>query len=327
METKISDLSENNITNRPELLSEFIGQPHIMPNLQVYIKGASDRSEAMDHTLFHGPPGLGKTTLARIISSELGVNLKSISAPASKAGGLVSFGFAEPKDVLFIDEIHRLPLVVEELLYGAMEDNKISVVVSSDHAMPEPIEIDINPFTLVAATTRKGALSQPLTDRFGIQFRLEYYSDEDLTVVVERYANKIGLLMCKGSSRAVAKRSRGTPRIAIRTLRRVRDHAEKASLTEGETETILDKLGMSRDGLDELDQLYLETLKTKFHGGPVGISTLCSALSEAKDTIELNVEPFLIRKGCVMKTPRGRQLVVADNETQRDLFEIHGGSN
>ena len=312
---------DNNV--RPLSLDDFNGQSETLKNLSVYIRGAVRRDESMDHILFYGPPGLGKTTLSRIIAGELGVGFKSISAPAiSKPADLVSLLISlDEKDVLFIDEIHRLPLVVEELLYGAMEDNLISVIVSGDNGAPEPIEIPINSFTLVAATTRKGALSQPLSDRFGIQFRMDYYSAEDLQRIVQRAASILDISLDEESIFEVSKRSRGTPRIALRIMRRLRDFIEDEGVdfvvNHDFTSNVLDNLGINKDGLDEMDQKYLDALTSKFRGGPVGIDTLCAAISESRDTVESVIEPYLLRGGYILRTPKGRKLNVETPEDEQ----------
>lgn len=316
--------SDEDYSVRPLDLSDFTGQSETLKNLSTYIRGAKRRDEPLDHILFYGPPGLGKTTLSRIISEELEVGFKSISAPAiSKPGELASILVGiNYRDVLFIDEIHRLPLIAEELLYGAMEDNKISILVGNEFNS-EPIEVDIQPFTLVAATTRKGMLSQPLNDRFGIQFRMDFYSTEDLAKIVHRASKILHLNLTTDALNEVAKRSRGTPRIALRLLRRLRDFIEEdkkqIDLTEVDfVSNILNNLGISEEGLDETDQRYLRCLKDNFNGGPVGIETLAASMAESRDTIESVIEPFLLRSGYILRTPRGRKLA-ENNENSEQL--------
>ncbi len=298
---------------RPASLSDFTGQSATLKNLAIYIRGARRRKEPLDHCLFYGPPGLGKTTLSRIISEELRVGFRSVSAPAiAKPGDLAAVLVnLQPNDVLFIDEIHRLPLIAEELLYSAMEDFMITIIVGGENGGGEPIEVSINPFTLVAATTRKGMLSQPLQDRFGIQFRLEYYEAADLTRIVLRAATKLGEVMREDEAAEVARRSRGTPRIALRLLKRLRDFREDAEVEYSAKfiSECLDEMGITPDGLDDLDLRYLTILRDQYNGGPVGIETMATALSESRDTLETSIEPFLIRTGRIGKTPRGRILL------------------
>jgi len=324
--TELKELDEE--TNvRPLEIMDFTGQSETIENLSTFIRGAVRRQEPLDHILFYGPPGLGKTTLSRIIARELGVGFKTISAPAiTKPGELASILVSlSPLDVLFIDEIHRLPLPVEEILYSAMEDNKITILIGSDNNV-EPIEVNLNPFTLVAATTRKGMLSQPLSDRFGIQFRMDFYNDIELAKIIKRASRILKVNLSDESIIELAKRSRGTPRISLRLLRRLRDFIEDHSESEifvsdlEFTSKILDKLGISSDGLDELDQRYIECLSKTFKGGPVGIETLSASLSESRDTLESSVEPYLIRKGYIIRTPRGRKMADELNTDQLNLI-------
>ncbi|NDV52932.1 Holliday junction branch migration DNA helicase RuvB [Salipiger sp. PrR003] len=298
---------------RPTRLTDFTGQTAALENLSVYVRSARRRGDPLDHVLFYGPPGLGKTTLSQIIAEEMETNFRSISAPAIKKPGELATVLVtlQPGDVLFIDEIHRLPLFVEELLYSAMEDYKITILVGEGHEQAEPIEVRINPFTLVGATTRKGSLSQPLLDRFGIQVRLTYYEDEDLTSIVQGAATKLGEFLDHGEAFEVARRSRGTPRIAIKLLKRLRDFRQDAE-TEYSLDFVvrcLDRLGITSNGLDDQDIRYLDTLRDLFGGGPTGIETLAIAMAESRDTLETSIEPFLIRQGLITKTSRGRLLV------------------
>ena len=313
--------AEENAELRPASLDDFTGQNEQIENLKVFIRGARRREEPLDHVLFYGPPGLGKTTLSRIIANELGVGMRAISAPAiGKVGDLCATLMSmQARDVLFIDEIHRLPTPVEETLYTAMEDQQITILVPDDKGQEQAITIKVPHITVVGATTRKGALTLPLQDRFGMQFRMDYYSPEDLQRIVIRAARQLGEAMGPEEALCVAKRSRGTPRIALKLLRRLRDFREDAGLDYSLefVETCLDKLGISPQGLDELDMRYLTALRETFTGGPVGIDTLASAISESRETLETSVEPYLIRLELVSKTPRGRQAL---EPRERDLF-------
>ena len=323
--TSNNEISElDDFAFRPLELVDFTGQSSTLKNLSIYIKGAKKRREPLDHILFYGPPGLGKTTLSRIISEELGVGFKTISAPMiTKPSHIISLLTSlNDKDVLFIDEIHRLPLSVEEILYSAMEDFKLSILVDSNGTIEDAIEIPISRFTLVAATTRKGMLSQPLSDRFGIQFRMDYYEIEELSKIIIRAAKKMNLDLLDISVVEISKRSRGTPRIALRLLRRIRDFIDSGIHNKYETQfdfisDTLNELGISENGLDELDNRYLDCLDINFNGGPVGIEALSASLSESRETLETSVEPFLLRQGLIIRTPRGRKL---NKNVTPDLF-------
>ena len=297
---------------RPQVLDEFIGQAEARANLKVFIESARRRGEAMDHTLFHGPPGLGKTTLAQIMARELGVSFRMTSGPVlAKAGDLAAIlTNLEARDVLFIDEIHRLNPAVEEVLYPAMEDFELDLVIGEGPAA-RTVRIELQPFTLVGATTRLGLLTTPLRDRFGIPTRLQFYTEDELNEIVNRNARKLGVPAEDAGAREIARRSRGTPRIAGRLLRRVVDFA----LVEGDgriTKTLADgaltRLGVDHLGLDGADRRYLRFIAENYGGGPVGIDTISAALSEARDAIEEVIEPFLLQQGLVQRTPRGRML-------------------
>ncbi|MFP4537426.1 MAG: Holliday junction branch migration DNA helicase RuvB [Dichotomicrobium sp.] len=295
---------------RPQRLAEFIGQERVRSNLKVFIDAARGRGEALDHVLFAGPPGLGKTTLAQIMARELGVNFRMTSGPViAKPGDLAALlTNLEARDVLFIDEIHRLNPAVEEILYPAMEDFQLDLIIGEGPAA-RSVRIDLAKFTLIGATTRTGLLTTPLRDRFGIPIRLEFYTDEELEDIVTRGARVLGMAMTAAGAREIAKRSRGTPRVAGRLLRRVRDFAAvdgAGEIDEGVADKALRRLEVDPLGLDALDHRYLRCIADTYGGGPVGIETIAAALSEAKDALEETIEPFLLQQGFIGRTPRGR---------------------
>jgi len=297
---------------RPQVLDEFIGQSQAKANLKVFIEAAKGRGEALDHVLFAGPPGLGKTTLAQIMARELGVNFRATAGPViAKAGDLAALlTNLEERDVLFIDEIHRLNPAVEEILYPAMEDFQLDLIIGEGPAA-RSVRIDLAPFTLVGATTRTGLLTTPLRDRFGIPVRLEFYNDDELLEIVSRGARVLGISMKQDGAREIAKRSRGTPRIAGRLLRRVRDFAavdKIETIDKIVADYALGHLEVDTRGLDSLDHRYLHCIAVNFGGGPVGVETIAASLSEARDAIEEIIEPYLIQQGFVNRTPRGRIL-------------------
>jgi len=295
---------------RPRTLSEYVGQEKAKNNLQIFIDAAKGRNEALDHVLLYGPPGLGKTTLSNIIAAELGVNIKSTSGPViERAGDLAAIlTNLESRDVLFIDEIHRLPHIVEEILYPAMEDFQLDIIIGQGPSA-RTVKLDLPKFTLVGATTRAGLLSSPLRDRFGVISRLEFYTDAELAIIVTRSARILDIRIDPDGSQELARRSRGTPRIANRLLRRTRDFAQvKADgvITLNVAQDALKMLEIDEIGLDQMDRMILLTIIDKFNGGPVGLDTLAAAICEESDTIEDVYEPFLIQQGFLNRTPRGR---------------------
>ena len=324
---------DNDRALRPKSLDEFIGQAEARSNLRVFIESARQRKDAMDHTLFFGPPGLGKTTLAQIISRELGVNFKMSSGPVlAKAGDLAAIlTNLEANDVLFIDEIHRLNPVVEEILYPALEDFELDLVIGEGPAA-RTVRIELQPFTLVGATTRLGLLTTPLRDRFGIPIRLQFYSNEELYKIVKLNTEKLGIVADESGATEIARRSRGTPRIASRLLRRVVDFV----LVEGDgvlnkkiADHALRRLGVDNLGLDGADRSYLRLIAEQYSGGPVGIETISAAISESRDALEEVIEPYLLQMGLIQRTPRGRMLAkngwkhlgMQPPKSQGDMFE------
>jgi len=308
LEAREEDTLESSL--RPRRLAEFVGQAQARENLSVFIQAAKERAEALDHVLLSGPPGLGKTTLAQIVARELGVNFRSTSGPVlAKAGDLAAIlTNLEARDVLFIDEIHRLAPAVEEILYPAMEDFELDLVIGEGPSA-RSVKISLEPFTLIGATTRSGLITTPLRDRFGIPIRLNFYSADELLAIVERGARVLALDLTSEGAREIAGRARGTPRIAGRLLKRVRDFASvarKSQIDAALADEALTRLEVDARGLDAFDRRYLKLIAESFGGGPVGIETIAAALGEARDAIEDVVEPYLLQQGFVQRTPRGR---------------------